>query len=176
MWWLKQPDEWADVDQRCAKLNEFWLRSEPEKGAQCTSTQSGHINKQVVMIAFLSQSYGLQLDSFPRRSKSSWRSLSRARDEFQRTWLLGRAWPLERCFVILAWVPHPRLGDTYKGHCRGRRLVVNQQGNTGHGVLLDPVLLSCSALALVTEGEIRSYKAEFQTWIKQWFLNTFALK
>lgn len=28
----------------------------------------GHVNEQVVMIALVSQSYGLQLDTFPRRS------------------------------------------------------------------------------------------------------------
>lgn len=145
------------MDQHCAKHDKYWLKNEREKGAWCTSAQLGHVNEQVAMIALVSQSYSLQPDTFPRRS---WRSVSGACDEFQRTWLRGRARPLERSFVISAWAPCPCLGDTYKGHHRGWFLVINQQGNLGRCVLLVPVPLSCLGLALDSGWEMISYKME----------------
>lgn len=79
---------------------------------------------------------------------------------FSDTWLWGRARPSERSFVISAQAPCPRLGDTYKGHNRGRFLVINQQGNLGRCVLLVPVPLSCLGLVLDSGGMI-SYKMEW---------------
>lgn len=67
---FKRPDKRVAVDRDCAKHGKYWLNSEhgQKKRARCTSAQLVHIKEQVVMIALVSQSRGLRLDTFPRRS------------------------------------------------------------------------------------------------------------